>query len=86
MNSHTNQIIKKAINLSGGTQAALAKKAGVSQNTIWKLLTGATKKPTYQTSRLLESAVDGRISCIEFLESKAEPNPSSKTNSDFEAA
>ena len=62
-----NPVIKKAINICGGTQSALALKAGVSQNTIWKLLTGTVVHPKYTTAVKLEKATDGFISRYEFM-------------------
>lgn len=58
--------------MAGGTQASLARKSGLSQNAIWKLLTGATKHPSYGSSVSLEEAVDSQISRLEFMESTAE--------------
>lgn len=71
MSKFINEVIQRAIELAGGTQLALADKAGISQNAVWKLLNGATKQPSYKTSVLLEKAVDKKISRIDFMESKA---------------
>lgn len=64
----TQPIIQTAINLAGGTQASLAGKAKISQNAVWKLLTGKTKRPSYRTAVALETAVCGQISRYEFME------------------
>ncbi len=66
----TQPIIRAAIHLAGGTQASLAEKAKISQNAVWKLLTGKTKRPTFPTAVGLERAVNGRISRYEFMEMK----------------
>lgn len=69
MSKSINNVIQRAIDLAGGTQVELARKAGISQNAVWKLLTGATRCPSYKTSVLLEKAVDEKISRVEFMDS-----------------
>lgn len=70
MSKSINNVMQRAIDLAGGTQVALARKAGISQNAVWKLLTGATRHPSYKTSVLLEIAVDKKISRAEFMDSE----------------
>lgn len=86
MSKLTNQVIKRAIALAGGTQASLAEKAGISQNAVWKLLTGATSRPSYKTSVALEAAVDSEITKLEFMESEAQQEPESNDSPKHEDA
>lgn len=61
-----NHIIELAIQIAGGTQASLAKKSGLSQNAIWKLL-HKRANCRYETAKKLERGVDGAISSISFV-------------------
>ena len=61
------QVTEKAIQILGCTPAAFAKKAGVSQNAVWKLLNGVTKNIKVSTAKRFEDAVDGKITQLEFL-------------------
>lgn len=57
----------KAMELAGGTTTALAKAANISQNAVWKLLRGFSKKAEFETAVKLEKATGGVISRIEFM-------------------
>lgn len=65
--SNVQHAIKKAIQLCGGKQIKLARKAGVSQNAVSKLESGASKRPTLLTAQKLSAAVDHKIPFTEFM-------------------
>lgn len=73
-----NPVIQQAIELTG-SQTALADKAGVSQAAIWKLL-HCKNGASWQTSKKLECAVDGEISCLQFADSFNDVRELTKNN------
>lgn len=52
--------IARAIEAAGGTQSALARKAGLSQPSVRALLYGISK-PTPKTALKIESGIDGAV-------------------------
>lgn len=68
-----NRAIEEAINICG-SQTALAKKAGLSQGSIWKYLTGKCK-PKYESAQKLSLAVKGEFPAIDFMSSRENITP-----------
>ena len=57
----------KAMELTGGTTTSLANAASISQNAVWKLLRGFSKKAEFETAVKLERATGGVVNRIEFM-------------------
>jgi len=66
------QALQAAINITGcSTPTAFARLANVSQNAVWKLLNGSTKRANPETARKFEMATNGRIGLTQFLKQGA---------------
>lgn len=68
-----NTAIEKAINICG-SQTALARKAGLSQGSIWKYVTGRCN-PKYESAEKLSVAVAGKLTAIDFMIHKKKLTP-----------
>ena len=56
----TQDLIKKSLEIHGGTQSAFAKACGVSQGLISQFLLGL-KKPGWKTCQKIEAITDGKV-------------------------
>ncbi len=54
------KLVKKSMDIHGGTQAEFAKACGISQGLVSQFLAGA-KKPGWKTCQQIEKATKGRV-------------------------
>ena len=62
MNSLKKYLIKK-----GESTASFARKAEVSQPTIWRIINGETKQISPNTAQLIEKATGGEVTVLALL-------------------
>jgi len=56
----TSDLVKKSMNIHGGTQAEFAKACGISQGLVSQFLSGA-KQPGWRTCQCIERVTKGRV-------------------------
>lgn len=56
----TEKLVKKSMDIYGGTQAEFAKACGISQGLVSQFLTGA-KKPGWKTCQKIEHVTNGKV-------------------------
>jgi len=56
----TRELIRKSLDIHGGTQSTFAKACGVSQGLVSQFLKGS-KKPGWKTCKKIESITGGKV-------------------------
>lgn len=56
----TEELVKKSIEIHGGTQVEFAKACGISQGLVSQFLSGA-KRPGWRTCKKIEQVTNGKV-------------------------